>query len=83
MKTATMQMFEKDFKEQAERLLELRMRRFFERWAPEEPEARSDFDYDLITIIRTIYAEASAPANAQLLAVMGRLPINVILSRIT
>lgn len=77
MKTATMQMFETDTKERAERSLELRMKHFFERWAPEEPSARNEFDYDLITIIRTIYAEASAPANAQLMAVMERIPFNI------
>lgn len=70
-------MIESETKERHERSLELRMKRFFERWAPEESSARNEFDYDLITIIRTIYAEASAPANAQLMAVMERIPFNM------
>ncbi len=79
MKNATMMNFERDTKEHAERAMEGRMRNFFERWAPHEPSARNAFDYDLITLIRTIYAEASAPANAQLLAIMERLPTSIML----
>lgn len=65
----------KDFdKERQESLMQQRIADFFERYQPEDRGRASEFAGDFHTVVRAIYAEASEPANRQLMKLAEGLP---------
>lgn len=74
-KNATTIAWEEAEKAMREKRLEARMMDFFERYSPEAPEEKNRFHYDLLTIVRTIYQEAAAPADARLMKFVEAMPI--------
>lgn len=72
-KTATAVNTERWEKDIADRTMQQRLEYFYERWMPDGRDG-SRFAADLHMLVRSIYAEASEPANKQLLEVMKRMP---------
>ena len=61
MNTALMVDHDKRIKELNERAFEQRMRQFIETWKPEDRRDASDFEAQLISLVRHIYADAQEP----------------------
>lgn len=74
-KTATIASFEQFEKERGERVMQLRLEDFHQRWMPKDHYEASRFSADLHMLVRSIYAEAAEPANKQMLALMKCMPI--------
>ena len=55
-------------------IMQRRMEDFCERYMPRDREKAAHFAADLHMLVRSIYAEASEPANKQLLEIMKRMP---------
>lgn len=76
-KTATAINADRWDEQRATWVMQRRMEDFYERYMPEDRQLASQFASDLHMLVRSIYAEASEPANKQLTALLNRLPFTL------
>lgn len=73
-KTATAVAFEDFEKQNGERILDARIRHFFESWQPEDPYDISRFHGDFMMLVHTIYREASKNSEAVMMQLARNMP---------
>lgn len=72
--TATDKAIRKHDDEMAETLMQRRLGAFYEGWCPKDHRLAHEFSVELHMLVRGIYAEASEPANKQLMRIVECLP---------
>ena len=74
--TATKAIADRWEDQKADMTMQMRLEYFYECWMPEGRDG-SRFAADLHMLVRSIYQEASAPANKQLMEIMKCMPITL------
>lgn len=75
MNTALMADHDKYRKELNERAFEQRMRQFIETWKPEDRRDASDFETQLVMLVRQIYADAQEPLLKHITNMCAAIPM--------
>lgn len=64
-----------DRKELDERVFEQRLRNFIETWKPEDRFDASDFEAQLVMLVRQIYTDAQAPLMDHISKLVSTMPL--------
>lgn len=75
MNTALMVDHEKRNKELNERMLDARIKAFIANYRPKEGWEQTDFEGDLLMLVRQIYADAQAPLLKQITDMCAAMPV--------
>jgi hypothetical protein len=75
MSTALMVDHDKRMKEMNEQAFERRLRSFIETWKPENRIDASDFEAQLVMLVRQIYTDAQAPLMDQITKIISAMPL--------
>ena len=67
--------FEKRMKELQERAFEQRMRQFLDTWKPMDRREASDFEAQLIILVKTIYTDAQEPLLKHITNMLAAVPM--------
>lgn len=74
MKTATETMQERLEVEQDERSVHASMRRFAQRWAPDDRHDAAEFHADLTLVLQSVHRDASRETHALLVKALSAMP---------
>ena len=73
--TALMADHEKRAADINERMLDARIKAFIANYRPEDPVERTDFEGDLLMLVRQIYADAQAPLLKHITQMVSAMPV--------